>query len=78
MSERKEFSAGDLSSIIELAWRDLTPFEALKHQYGLSESDVIALMRTSLKRTSFRLWRKRVTGRRSKHQQLSGNQFEDS
>jgi len=40
MSEQKEFSAGDLSRIIEMAWQDLTPFEALKHQYGLSESDV--------------------------------------
>ncbi len=46
--------------IIEMAWEDRTPFEAIRAQFQLSESDVIALMRKSLKRSSFNLWRKRV------------------
>ncbi len=71
MSQENAFSEGDLSRIIEMAWQDCTPFEALKHQFGLNESAVIVLMRASLKRTSFRMWRKRVTGRGSKHQRLS-------
>jgi len=46
--------------VIGMAWEDRTPFEAIKYQFGLSESDVIKLMRRSLKRSSFNLWRKRV------------------
>ena len=46
--------------IIEMAWEDRTPFEAIYAQFGLKESDVIALMRKELKRSSFNLWRKRV------------------
>ena len=49
-----------LNRVIEMAWEDRTPFEAIKFQFGLSESDVIKLMRTHLKVSSFRLWRKRV------------------
>ena len=55
---------------IEMAWQDQVPFEALQLQFGLSEAAVITLMRAELKRGSFRLWRARVTGRRSKHQSL--------
>jgi uncharacterized protein (TIGR03643 family) len=47
--------------IIEMAWEDRTPFEAIKIQFGFTESDVISLMRKELKRSSFNLWRKRVT-----------------
>ena len=50
-----------------MAWEDRTPFEAIKNQCGLSESNVISLMRKSLKPASFRLWRKRVSGRVTKH-----------
>jgi uncharacterized protein (TIGR03643 family) len=57
----------DKSRIIEMAWEDRTPFEAIEQSYGISESQVIALMRQELKRTSFELWRKRVTGRATKH-----------
>ncbi|MEL6546893.1 MAG: TIGR03643 family protein [Myxococcota bacterium] len=52
-------------AVIELAWDDDTPFAAIETQYGLSESDVIRLMRRCLKRSSFRMWRKRVSGRNS-------------
>ena len=50
----------DMDRIIEMAWEDRTPFEAIKVQFDLSEADVIALMRKELKRSSFNLWRKRV------------------
>ena len=53
--------------VIQMAWEDRTPFEAIEFQFGLSEKEVIALMRQSLKPSSYRLWRKRVTGRRTKH-----------
>jgi uncharacterized protein (TIGR03643 family) len=57
-----------LDRIIEMAWEDRTPFEAILFQFGLSESDVIALMRKELKRSSFNLWRKRVnSGVSQKH-----------
>jgi uncharacterized protein (TIGR03643 family) len=64
------FSESDQSRIIEMAWEDRTPFDALEKSFGLSESEVIALMRTWLKRRSFELWRKRVTGRSTKHTAL--------
>ncbi|MBV0934856.1 TIGR03643 family protein [Marinobacterium weihaiense] len=63
-------SSEDHSRIIEMAWEDRTPFEAIEHCYGLSEVGVIRLMRRSLKSSSFRMWRKRVSGRRNKHLQL--------
>jgi len=56
----------DLDRIIEMAWEDRTPFEAIEYQFGLSEQKVIALMRTELKGSSFRLWRKRVNSGVSK------------
>lgn len=57
--------------IIEMAWEDRTPFDAIKAQFGFSEAQVIALMRKQLKRSSFNLWRKRVnSGVSIKHQKL--------
>ena len=50
----------DIDRIIEMAWEDRTPFEAITIQFGLSESDTIKLMRSELKRNIFNLWRKRV------------------
>jgi uncharacterized protein (TIGR03643 family) len=59
-----------IDRIIEMAWEDRTPFEAISFQFGLSEAEVIKLMRTELKRTSFNLWRKRVnSGVSQKHSQ---------
>lgn len=58
----------DTDRIIEMAWEDRTPFEAIKIQFDLSEADVIQLMRKKLKRKSFNLWRKRVnSGTSQKH-----------
>ena len=59
--------AADVSRVIEMAWEDRTPFEAIKTQFGLDEAAVIALMRQQLKPGSFRLWRDRVQGRKTKH-----------
>ena len=57
----------ELDRIIEMAWEDRTPFEAIEFQFGLSEPQVIAVMRQHLKPSSFKLWRKRVNGRKTKH-----------
>jgi uncharacterized protein (TIGR03643 family) len=63
----KNFSESDISRLIEMAWEDRTPFDAIEQSFGLSEAQVIQLMRLKLKRNSFELWRKRVTGRVTKH-----------
>ena len=63
-------NVADIDRIIEMAWEDRTPFEAIQVQFGFAEADVIALMRRELKRSSFNLWRKRVnSGVSQKHQQ---------
>ena len=56
-----------LDRIIEMAWEDRTSFEAIEYQFGLSEREVIEVMRQSMKASSFRMWRKRVSGRKTKH-----------
>ncbi|PKF80648.1 TIGR03643 family protein [Vibrio sp. vnigr-6D03] len=58
------------SRIIEMAWEDRTPFEAIEFQFGLNESEVIQFMRRRLKLSSFKLWRERVSGRNTKHKKL--------
>ena len=62
----------DIDRIIEMAWEDRTPFEVIEATFGLSESETIKLMRREMKASSFRLWRKRVTGRVTKHRKLRG------
>ncbi len=62
----KELSERDLDRVIEMAWEDRTPFEAIRYQFGLPEKEVIRLMRRTLKGKSFRLWRKRVNSGISK------------
>lgn len=57
----------DIDRIIEMAWEDRTPFEAIEYQFGIKENDVRKIMRSNLKRSSFELWRKRVKGRKTKH-----------
>lgn len=64
------FDEATLSRIIEMAWEDRTPFEAIEREYGLSQDGVITLMRRNLKPASFRLWRKRTQGRATKHLKL--------
>ena len=68
--EKKELSVQDTDRIIEMAWEDRTPFEAITLQFGLSEAEVINLMRREMKRSSFTMWRERVQGRETKHEKL--------
>jgi uncharacterized protein (TIGR03643 family) len=56
-----------IDRILEMAWEDRTPFEAIELQFGLDEKQTIALMRREMKRSSFEMWRRRVTGRKTKH-----------
>ncbi len=56
-----------IDRVIEMAWEDRTPFEAIKFQFDLKEQEVITLMRKELKPSSFRMWRKRLQGRATKH-----------
>lgn len=74
MSKSLQFklSEEDVSRIVEMAWEDRTPFEAIELQFGLNESQTIELMRTSMKASSFKMWRERVTGRKTKHLKLRG------
>jgi uncharacterized protein (TIGR03643 family) len=74
-SGTQAMQAQDLSRIIEMAWEDRTPFEAIEHLYGLNESAVVVLMRQQLKPSSFKMWRKRVAGRKTKHLALRGFEF---
>ncbi|NRS89340.1 uncharacterized protein (TIGR03643 family) [Flavobacterium sp. 7E] len=60
----------DKDRIIEMAWEDRTTFEAIQMQFGLKEQEVIDLMRTEMKPSSFRMWRARVQGRKTKHEKL--------
>ena len=64
------FNEEDISRIIEMAWEDRTTFDAIEKLYGIGEPAVIALMRQHMKPSSFRMWRKRVTGRATKHAAL--------
>ena len=60
----------DIDRIIEMCWEDRTPFEAIEYQFGLKEEDAIKIMRQNLKPKSFKVWRKRVSGRNTKHMAL--------
>ena len=63
-------SDADHSRVVEMAWEDRTPFEAIEHLYGMREADVIRLMRGTLKPRAFKSWRQRVSGRGTKHSAL--------
>ncbi len=71
MSNKKiRLSKDDLSRLIEMAWEDKTPFEAILNNYDVDESELMKLMQANLKPSSYRLWRKRVKERSSKHLKL--------
>ncbi len=67
-------SPEDKDRIIEMAWEDRTPFEAIELQFGLPEKEVIAFMRANSKPSSFRMWRKRMAGRQTKHMMIRGKE----
>ncbi len=65
-----------IDRIIEMAWEDRTPFEAIEFQFGLKENDVRKLMSKHMKESSFKMWRERVKGRKTKHAKNSeGTRF---
>jgi uncharacterized protein (TIGR03643 family) len=64
------FSDSELDRIIQMAWEDRTPFEAIEFQFGLKEKEVIEFMRKHSLPSSFRMWRKRMKARKTKHQAL--------
>ena len=68
--KHKTLNEGDISHVIQMAWEDRTSFETIKDRVGLTEAEVISLMRAELKPKSFNLWRKRMRGRETKHRAL--------
>ena len=64
---KKELSLRDIDRIIEMGWEDRTPFDAITMQFGIKEQEIITIMRNNMKPNSFKLWRKRVQGRKTKH-----------
>ena len=79
--KKYELTDRDVNRIIEMAWEDRTPFDAIKAQFGLSEGEVIKLMRYEMKPSSWRMWRARVQGRSTKHAQKNngvGSRFKCS
>lgn len=70
-------SDADISRIVEMAWEDRTTFEAIELQFGLNEPAVVALMRAHMKASSFRMWRKRMKGRVTKHAALRPESMND-
>ena len=71
MKKEIVFGQRELDRIIEMAWEDRTSFDAIEKQFGILEKDVIKLMRKELKEKSFKMWRKRVNGRSTKHSKMS-------
>jgi uncharacterized protein (TIGR03643 family) len=63
-------SAIDIDRIVEMAWEDRTPFDAITAQFGISEGETIIIMRENMKLSSFKMWRERVQRRKTKHQEL--------
>tara|TARA_R110002051_G_scaffold101478_1_gene172296 strand:- start:16153 stop:16437 length:285 start_codon:yes stop_codon:yes gene_type:complete len=70
MVMNKEFTQRELDRIIEMAWEDRTPFEAITYQFGITEQETIEVMRSEMILSSFKMWRKRVQGRATKHAKL--------
>ena len=66
-----DYKIEEINRIIEMAWEDRTPFEAIEYQFRIKENDVRKIMRANLKRRSFELWRERVKGRKTKHRSTS-------
>ncbi len=65
------FSEAEIDRIIGMAWEDRTTFDVIKSQFGISESEIIKIMRRNMKPSSFKMWRKRVSGRKTKHKALT-------
>ncbi|NBC07572.1 MAG: TIGR03643 family protein [Bacteroidetes bacterium] len=68
-----ELTERDLNRVVEMAWEDRTPFEAIEMQFGLKEAEVIRIMKHQMKLKSWKKWRARVQGRKTKHRRLRRN-----
>jgi len=67
----KDFTQQQLDRIIEMAWEDRTSFEAIKIQFDINQDEVIKIMRSTLKNKSFKIWRQRTKGRKTKHRKIN-------
>ena len=76
MKNKPLLSNEQIDRVIEMAWEDRTPFDAIFSQFGLNEKNVIDLMRKELKINSFKLWRERVQGRKTKHHKIRSNNID--
>ena len=72
-TQKNKMETSDIDRIIEMCWEDRTPFEAIEFQFGLKEKDAIKIMRKALKRKSFKVWRQRVSGRKTKHMEIKSS-----
>lgn len=70
----KDLTEAEVSRVIEMAWEDRTPFEAIEMQFGLNQDGVIKVMRANLKLSSFKLWRERTHGQVTKHLKLRSSE----
>ncbi len=70
--EKKPLSGADVDRIVEMGWEDRTPFEAIEEQFGVSEQEVVRIMRREMTPKSFKRWRARVQGRKTKHARKRG------
>ncbi len=76
MKKNTDFNSQQIDRIIEMAWEDRTPFDAIKLQFGIKEQEVIQLMRKEMKPRSFKMWRVRVQGRKTKHLKQRGTEVD--
>ena len=75
IAEPKQLTLADIDRIIEMAWEDRTPFDAIEYQFGLKEGEVRQLMKQQLRFSSYKLWRKRVEACKTKHQKLRNGEI---
>ena len=72
IAKKYELDVADIDRVVEMAWEDRTPFDAIEIQFGVPEKDVIKLMREEMKLSSWKMWRARVQGRATKHVKRRG------
>jgi len=72
----REFTESEIDRIIGMAWENRTTFDVIESQFGVNESEVIKIMRKNMKLSSFKLWRERVHGRKTKHKALAGDEVD--
>ncbi len=76
MKKQIDLNTEQTDRVIEMAWEDRTPFDAIQMQFGLKEEEVIRMMRREMKSSSFKMWRERVQGRKTKHLKQRGPEID--